>query len=130
MTDDERSYFDALLSKVLEALPERARAALGEVSLIVEDHPSDEIMEQMGLEYRDELCGLYTGIPITERSIEHTAILSDTVHIYREGLFAQVTDDGGALDEAELCEQMRLTVMHELGHYYGFDEERLDELGY
>ena len=130
MTDDERGYFDALLSAVLEALPERARAALEEVSLIVEDHPSDEVMERMGVEYLDDLCGLYTGIPVTERSIEHIGILSDTVHLYREGLFAQAMDDDGMIDEAELREQMRLTVMHELGHYYGFDEERLEELGY
>lgn len=130
MSEALRRFFDSHLEKVLRELPREARVLLEDVSLIVADHPSREIMREMGIRYRDELCGLYSGTPLPERSVELSGVPSDVIYLYREGILALSRDAGGEVREVELREQMRITILHELGHYHGFDEERLERLGY
>ncbi|MHB0959822.1 MAG: metallopeptidase family protein [Pirellulaceae bacterium] len=130
MDAESRRHFDRLLDEVLSEMPEQVHRLLDEVTLYVEDYPSREIMRQLGITDRGQLCGLYTGIPLGSRSVEHSGILSDCVHIYREGILDLATDRRGRLSEKELRRQIRLTVLHELGHYHGMDEEELSELGY
>jgi len=103
---------------------------LEKVPLHVEDHPSEEIMDQRGVEYLDELCGLYTGIPLGERSILHSGTLPDVVTIYREGILTAACDAGGRIRSDELRRQIRITILHELGHHHGLTEEDLRALGY
>jgi predicted Zn-dependent protease with MMP-like domain len=100
------------------------------VTLYIEDHPSPEVMRRMRIRDRRQLCGLYTGIPLNDRSVAHSGVLSDAVHIYREGIMHLAMDRRGRVDEDELREQIRLTVLHELGHHHGMDEDELRELGY
>jgi len=125
-----REYFDEQFEQVLCELPVRVHELLDEVPLIVEDHPSREIMRSLGVRRRDGLCGLYTGIPLNQRSVEHSGVPSDVVHIYRQGILAMARDRAGAFDTAELRRQIRTTVLHELGHYHGMDEQELEQLGY
>ena len=103
---------------------------LEKVPLHVEDHPSDEIMDDRGVEYLDELCGLYTGIPLNERSIQHSGTLPDVVTIYREGILTASADAAGHIRPEKLREEIRITILHELGHHHGLTEDDLDRLGF
>ena len=125
-----RQYFDRQLEAVLRDMPPRVHELLDAVPLVVEDHPSREVMRRMRVRRRDRLCGLYTGVPVTERSIEHSGFPSDVVHIFREGIVALASDAYGGVDEEELRRQIRLTILHELGHHHGLREKELRELGY
>ena len=125
-----RDYFDEQLQQVLAELPERVDELLERMPLHVEDYPSQQVMDDMGIRYRDALCGLYTGVPISDRSASHPPILPDVVTIYREGILNLATDGRGKIDPDELRKQMRITVLHELGHHHGMDEDDLAELGY
>ncbi len=87
-------------------------------------------MKEMGLESRDELCGLYTGIPLDDKSISDSGQLSDVVTIYREGIWSEAADDQGHVTAGSLREVIRVTILHELAHYHGLTEKELEELGY
>jgi len=130
MNSRDRAYFDELLEQVLEELPPRVHALLEEIPLLVEDHPSPAIMRQMGVRHRSQLCGLYTGVPLTDRSVMHSGVPSDVVQIYREGIMSLASDHAGRIDADELRRQIRITVLHELAHHHGFGEEELEALGY
>lgn len=103
---------------------------LQEVPLHVEDYPSDEVQEQFGLEYIDELCGLHTGIALKDRSILDSGHLPNVVTIYREGILSAAVDTEGCIRSEELRRQIRITILHELGHHCGLTEEELKSLGY
>ena len=130
MTPDNRNDFDIHLENVLRDLPQRVHKLLDDVPLLVEDYPSDRIMRRLGVRRRHHLCGLYTGIPLTQRSINHSGVPSDVIHVFREGVMALATDQNGRLSETELRRQIRITLLHELGHHHGLDEDELERLGY
>jgi predicted Zn-dependent protease with MMP-like domain len=88
------------------------------------------MMQRLHLRDRRQLCGLYTGIPLGQRSVEHSGVLSDAVHLFREGILALATDRRGRVSERELRRQIRITVLHELGHLHGMSEAELNALGY
>ncbi len=130
MNERLRDFFDMHLEAVLDTLPPQVHALLEETPLIVEDHPSPQILRKMGIRRRSDLCGLYTGVPLTERSIDHAGIPSDVIHVFREGVLGLATRRDGSIDEEELRRQIRITILHELGHHHGLDEEELEALGY
>ena len=76
----------------LGRLPPMVHELIEKVPLHVEDYPSDDVMERTGVEYIDDLCGLYTGIPIGEKSVMHSGTLPDVVTIYREGILTAAAD--------------------------------------
>ncbi len=130
MDKDTRRNFDKQLERVLAEMPPLVHELLDKIPLHVEDYPSAKVMQEMGLQYRDELCGLYTGIPIDEQSITHSAQLPDVVTIYREGIWSMAADDRGHVTPKRLRREIRATILHELAHHHGLTEEELDELGY
>lgn len=130
MDDELRDYFDQQLELVLPQLPEAVHRLLDEVPLVVEDYPSPRQMRQLGIRHRRHLCGLYTGIPLTDRSVLHSGVPSDVIHIFREGILSMATNRRGRIDEDELRRQIRLTILHELGHHHGLSEDDLEALGY
>jgi len=125
-----RDYFDEQLESVLSRMPQVVHDLLDRVPMVVEDYPSKEVMQRMGIRRRHNLCGLYTGIPLSKRHVEQSGVLSDVIHIYREGILAMSRDEQGQLDQRELQSQIRITILHELGHHHGLDEDELEELGY
>lgn len=125
-----RNFFDEHLRHVLAGLPQRVLKLLDEMPLHVEDYPSDQVMRDLNITDRSILCGLYTGIPITERSEFQGVHLPDVVTIYREGIFRESENENGDLSEAELVRQIKITVLHEIAHHHGFSEEELVDLGY
>ena len=130
MNPDQRQFFDQQFDQVFPQLPPLVHELLSKVPLVVEDYPSQQVMRKIGVRHRQHLCGLYTGIPITKRSIEHSGMLSDVIHIYREGILSLAQDERGEIDEEELRKQIRITILHELGHHHGLGESELEELGY
>ena len=123
----------------MQTLPGRLRQLLQEAPLIVEDHPSPRLMAELGIdEGADSLCGLHTGTPLTEHSVAQGHDLPETIHLFREGIVEEAAgaepwrDDDGQWwggDEA-VTEQIRITLLHEIGHHFGLDEDDLAELGY
>jgi predicted Zn-dependent protease with MMP-like domain len=130
MNPRTRQRFDLQVERVLADLPPMVHDLLEKVPLHVEDHPSEEIMAERGVEYLDDLCGLYTGIPLGERSIMHSGTLPDVIAIYREGILTAASDPSGRIRAEELRRQIRITILHELGHHHGMTEEDLRALGY
>ncbi len=100
------------------------------VPLHVEDYPSARVMAEMGVHYREQLCGLYTGIPLDQRSVQHSGTLPDVVTIYREGVLESAQDARGRVSIDRLRREIRITILHELAHHHGLDEDELRELGY
>lgn len=138
MTDDERARFDALLQEALEALPPAVRRLLDEVPLIVEDRPDERTLRELAAEMGEEadanlaaeICGLYSGVALTERSVDAGFELPDDIYIYREGIINLAggweTPDG---DDA-VYEEIMVTLLHEIGHHFGLSEQDLENLGY
>ena len=126
----DRKHFDDQVDKVLAEMPRQVHELLERVPLHVEDHPSEEVMLDRDAEYLDDLCGLYTGIPLTERSIEHSGTLPDVVTIYREGILTAAADRNGRIRNSRLRQEIRITILHELGHHHGLTEDDLRKLGY
>ncbi len=125
-----RDRFDALLEEVLAELPDHIHELIEQVPLHVEDYPSQEVMRSTGVRRRDQLCGLFTGIPITERSVMQSGNLPNVVTIYREGILSATRYHYGDVSDDALFEEIRITVLHELAHHHGLDEDELHKLGY
>jgi predicted Zn-dependent protease with MMP-like domain len=105
--------FEEHVRAALDELPPELAAALDNVAVVVEDeHPEDP-----------DLFGLYHGIPLPERG-DMAGQLPDKISIYRIPLEETFPDP------ADLREEIRITVLHELAHYFGLDEDRIAELGY
>jgi predicted Zn-dependent protease with MMP-like domain len=126
----DRQRFDEQVDKVVAAMPPQIHELLDRVPMHVEDYPSDVVLRRRRVRYRDDLCGLYTGIPLTQRSIEHSGTLPDVITIYREGIVGAAADRHGRVNMKRLREQIRITILHELGHHHGMTEDDLRELGY
>ncbi len=130
MKPELRKVFDDQLELVLPDLPQQVREFMNDVPLVVEDYPSREVMRRMRVRHRSHLCGLYTGIPRIERSVEHWGVPSDVIHIYRLGILSLARTRDGGIDDAELRTQIRRTILHEYGHHVGLSERDLRGLGY
>jgi predicted Zn-dependent protease with MMP-like domain len=130
VTPRARHRFDEQLDWVMARMPPLIHELIERVPLHVEDYPPDDVMDQMDVQYIDDLCGLYTGIPIGEKSITHSGTMPDVVTIYREGILSAAADEQGKITTDRLREEIRITILHELAHHHGLTEEQLDELGY
>ena len=119
----ERLDFRRLVDEALASLPERLRVRIANLEFVVEDRPSPDDLEHAGLEPEDSLLGLYHGIPLPERSEGYSFALPDKISIYREPIESICSSD------EQIREEVRITVLHEIGHYFGIGEERLRELG-
>lgn len=119
----ERAHFRQLVREALDEVPVEIRRRINNVDLVIEDRPSAEDLEVAGLGPGDLLLGLYHGIPLPARGEFYNLVLPDRISIYQEHIEEVCeTDD-------DVREQVRVTVLHEIGHYFGIDDERLHELG-
>ena len=106
--------FEELVSDALDLIPpELARAIDNVVVLVADRHPTEP-----------DLLGLYEGIALTERDSSYAGALPDTVTIYSKSLL-EVCDT-----EADVVEEVAITVIHEIAHHFGIDDDRLHELGW
>lgn len=116
----ERADFEKLVEEALESLPDTFARHLDNVSVMVDDVPSPQQLDEAGVDGQHELLGLYEGIPLTERPRGYAGALPDRISIFRVPIEHVCGDDAAAIRR-----QVRETVMHELGHYFGMDEEQL-----
>ena len=130
MKPELRKLFDDQLEQVLPELPQQVRDFMNDVPLVVEDYPSREVMRRTRVRHRSHLCGLYTGIPLIKRSVDHWGVPSDVIHIYRLGILSQARKRGGDIEVADLRSEIRRTILHEYGHHVGLSERDLRGLGY
>jgi predicted Zn-dependent protease with MMP-like domain len=117
-----RSEFERLVEEALAELPPNFAKLLHNVAVVVEDEPSEDdlgVMEDDAYEAGHELLGLYRGTPLTRRTHDMIAPLPDTVAIFR-GPILRVT-----ASRREAVEQVRDTVVHELGHYFGLADHEM-----
>lgn len=128
LSPELRDLFDETVEEVLCELPGAARDLLERVPLLVEDRPNAVHSEALSVD--DALLGLYTGVPLTERSVENAGEPAEVIRIFREGLLVVARDRCGRLEFDRLREEIRVTVLHELGHHFGLSDSRLAELGY
>lgn len=106
--------FEELVSEALDLIPSKLARAIDNVVILVADrHPEEP-----------ELLGLYEGVALTERDSAYAGALPDTITIYSESLL-EICDT-----EADVVEEVTITVIHELAHHFGIDDQRLHELGW
>ena len=119
-----KQRFGELVEEALAEVPEPFAGYLEEVVVEVRQQPSEKQAKSLGTRSGNLLLGLYHGRPRTMRSVEDSGTLPDVIYIFQDSI-EQV-----AQSEAELIEQVRTTVLHEIGHHFGMDEDDLDEVGY
>ena len=132
MRPNNRKNFDRQIEWVLSRLPQKVLHLLMEVPLHVEDQPSKQLMRKLNIEDADELCGYFCGVPKGESNacFVPDAPMLTSITIFRRGIVAATRNEWGIVSKSELRKQIRITVLHELAHYHGIDEEELIEIGY
>ena len=112
MSDDE---FDALVAEALDQVPPELASLIDNCVILVEDDPPPE---------DPDLLGIYDGVPLTERDSTYGGALPDRIVIFRRPTLA-ICDSF-----EDVVEEVHITVVHEIAHHFGIDDERLHELGY
>ena len=103
------------MERAIGSLPPELRKAMSNVEIVVEEENAED----------PDLFGLYLGIPLTERDTGYAGVLPDKIAIYRQPLVEEFGDDPEVLED-----EIRITVLHEIAHHFGVDEDRLTELGW
>ena len=111
--------------RVLDRLPEEFRSRLHNVEIVIEEKPKKSHLKAMALNPQtDTLYGLYEGTPLSERSALQPPLLPDKITLFSEPLLRDFSNP------LEIRNQIRLTLLHEIAHYFGMDEEEIEDLGY
>jgi predicted Zn-dependent protease with MMP-like domain len=116
--------FEQLVEQALAELPAQFAEFLEEVPLEVRARPTRAQLARVGLPDDRLLLGLYDGIPLTNRSVEHSGVRPPVIYIFKDNV------ERASRDEDDLVRQVRVTVLHEIGHHFGMDEKDLEDLGY
>lgn len=112
--------FEALVERALRRLPRQFKDKITNVAVVVEDWADDETLEELGIEPPDTLYGLYRGTDLTRRDSSYGNVLPDTVYIY-QGPIEEDCDDPD-----EMADLVLDTVIHEIGHYFGLDDDTME----
>src|SRR6476659_9421785 len=110
----DRAAFEALVERALDEIPAEIASQVHNVVVLVEDDPPRG---------EPDLLGLYEGVSLTERTADHTG-LPDRITVFRRPLLAMCASP------EELVREVRITVVHEIAHHFGIDDDRLHEIGY
>src|SRR5512143_1743829 len=117
----DRPAFEKLVEKALERLPKKFKQKLRNIMIEIEDRPLQEALDDMGIE-SGTLFGLYKGVPFTEREGNFGNVLPDRIVSYQEPI------EQAASSSEEIEEIVLDTVVHEIGHYFGFGDRELYEI--
>jgi predicted Zn-dependent protease with MMP-like domain len=118
-----RPRFQAIVAQALDGLPEEVLRAMENLEVTIENEPSAEVREEFELAEDETLFGVYRGTPLVERGFGEP-LLPDRIVLY------QVPLEESFARREELIDEIRRTVIHEIAHYLGMDEDQIDELGY
>ena len=111
-----------MITRAMDELPQEYIKGLDNVAIVMADEPTDEQKHKMKLRENMILLGLYEGIPLTQRGNGYTFVLPDKITLFKHSILRVVRS------EAELFEQIKRTLWHEIAHYYGLNHQRMDEL--
>jgi predicted Zn-dependent protease with MMP-like domain len=118
----KREQFRALVDEALETIPPHFRDAMHNIAIVIEDEPTLEQLEEVGIDPPDTLLGLYEGTPLTERQWSHGNTLPDKITLFQHPI-EEASDD-----EDDLVVAIGETLIHEIGHYFGLSEEEIEEI--
>lgn len=120
LTDE---YFDTLITRAMDELPQEYIKGLDNVAIVMADVPTEEQIIKMKLREENKiLLGLYEGIPLTQRGNGYTFVLPDKITLFKHSIMRVVRN------EDEFFEQIKRTLWHEIAHYYGLNHNRIHEL--
>jgi predicted Zn-dependent protease with MMP-like domain len=117
-----RDEFERRVADALASIPRRFRGAMKNIAIIVEDEPSEDLLDEMEIEPPDTLLGLYQGVPLTERTSSYGNALPDRILIF------QGPHERDSEDDDDLVVAIAETLIHEIGHYFGLSEEEIEEI--
>ncbi len=118
-----KARFSELVTQALADVPKEFADFLEEVPVEVMDNPTQRMLDSVGLK-NGILLGLYRGRPRTVRNVEDSGVLPDVIYIFQNSIETVCNS------EDELIRQVRITVLHEIGHHFGLSDEDLGKLGY
>jgi predicted Zn-dependent protease with MMP-like domain len=118
----KRRQFEALVEKALRKLPKNFKERISNIAVVVEDWADEATLADVGIEPPDTLYGLYRGVELAHRDSSYGNVLPDVITIYQ----GPIEED--AADEEEMAEIVRETVVHELGHYFGLDDDTMHRI--
>lgn len=119
-----RREFERLVEQALGSLPAEFRRYLENVEVVVRPRPDPALLDEMGVPEDETLFGLYQGTPMTERQSSLEPLMPDQILIFQEPI------EEACATRAEIQAEVRRTVVHEVAHFFGIDEERLQDLGW
>ena len=120
-----RREFDALVAKAVASLPQQFQQHMENLTIEVLPRPTREMLAEEGFEPDDEveLMGLYVGVPLTEKAVNATYEWPERIYLFQENIQA-VCDTPG-----QVVKEVRATVLHEIAHHFGYDDDELDRMG-
>jgi len=116
--------FEKIARRALASLPEEFQPYVQDVMLVIEPYASEELLDDLGVPEDEDLFGLYDGPSLAERGAGAQPEMPPRITLY----YAAFLDD--CETEEELIHEIQTTVLHEIGHHFGLEEDRLTELGY
>ena len=138
MNQRNRDCFDQQVEWILARLPQSVLRLLREVPLHVEDQPSKQLMRELNIDDAEELCGYFSGVPYSEGGRHFGANvylaagvpMSNSITIFRRGIIAASHDEWGKVKRNSLRVQIRITILHELAHLHGMEDDEIAAIGY
>ena len=114
---------EAMARAAMAGLPEPFAAHLGGVVLVVEELADEDLLAELGIEHPLDLTGVYEGLPIGERSVEHSGTMPDRIRLFRRAILDEWVEDGESLEHL-----VRHVLIHEVGHHFGLSDEDMHAL--
>lgn len=135
MTD---AQFDKIAAdvwqKLLPIVPAELKAHFPKIQFVIENEPSEEVLHEIGdlLEGGDasSLCGLHIGVPLREESVISPQLLPTRVYLFRHAILDLAEYDGSAESLQDVRDEIAITLLHEVGHFFGLEEDDLERLGF
>jgi predicted Zn-dependent protease with MMP-like domain len=118
-----RQRFKQLVAEAIDSIPPRFAREIDNVAIVIEDRPSQELLDETETADDEVLMGLYQGIPLPERSSAHGNALPDLITLFQKTIEEECDDD-----EDEIVVAIGETLIHELGHYFGLSEDEIMEI--
>jgi predicted Zn-dependent protease with MMP-like domain len=116
--------FDRIVKKAIRSIPEEIQQYLDNIVISVKKRPSKKMLQEMGLSPEEPLLGVYDGVSLMDRSATSPPLFPDSIILFQEPLEEMCE----TIEELE--EEIEITVVHEVAHFVGISEERLEEIGY
>jgi predicted Zn-dependent protease with MMP-like domain len=120
----DRHQFEQLIEESLQQIPAALREAMNNLAIVIEPWPERELMAQMYGDPDTCVYGLFDGIPLTERHVDDSGDLPSVIHIYQAALESDFPN------ATELRQEITVTLVHEIAHFMGLDEDQIEALGY